>query len=717
MKKRNNLITIAIPLYNEVKGVETLINKTWKLKLNKEIIVIDDGSTFINTKQILQRIRNKFKTIKIIVNKRNIGKAASIQKAIQIAKGNIFIILDGDSELDPSDIVKLYRNLINKKASLVNGIRMTPGKVGKTYSSIVTLAAKWLFSLLTQCIYGVKVHDVLSGFKMFYTKDFKKYHLATHRFGLETELLIHIIKQKGIISETAVHYYPRTYKEGKKINFFDGIEILSLIISQASWYKKAKILCLGIGIGVVSFLAYTYSMRLYNTTDSLPNNLTALNLIFHHRLDLTNLRDLLIKRDLIAITGAPNAHGLIFSKTPPLLGILSTPFFYLLNKWYGVSFLTNEQLLTNYNQYIGKITASIYASLSVILIFFILLKIFKKPKIAAYSTLVYAFCTNIYNMASQANWQHAVSLFFINAGIYSLLHSEKKRYLIIAGILMGIFSQIRISNGFYVLFGIIYLALSVRNRIDIFKRVCLFLLSFFLAYGVIFGFNRILDIPFGYSDEIIFSLKVFTPQLFVANFFSLLFSYNYGLFFFSPILLFSIFGLRAMLQKRPNKIKILLISLLPTLILFPLFASFWWAWAGGQSLNARLITEALPILTILIAAGFSFYSRSKLYKLLFIIFFGISLYINILTVYFMDYSWYSNTRVGHLSQNYNAWFSRPILIESLIRKNTISITSLYRKNNTIVTRDKVYRPSLHYGTIVKLFDGESLVVDLSKQSK
>ena len=119
-----DLITIAIPIFNETGPAEKVIEQTHTLPINKEIIVIDDGSTLPETLHILKRLKKKFPDIRFITNTPNIGKALSIQKAIQAANGNVFVILDADYELDPQDILVLYKTLLTSGASLVNGFRI-----------------------------------------------------------------------------------------------------------------------------------------------------------------------------------------------------------------------------------------------------------------------------------------------------------------------------------------------------------------------------------------------------------------------------------------------------------------------------------------------------------------------------------------------------------------------------------------------------------------
>src|SRR5258708_1341160 len=117
-------ISIAIPVFNETSGLMQLFNKTFSLPLHKELIIINDGSTNTDTNQILKTFETNYRNVRILTNAKNLGKSASIQRALQIAKGNIFVVLDGDSELNPNDIIRLYTALKKENARFVNGIRI-----------------------------------------------------------------------------------------------------------------------------------------------------------------------------------------------------------------------------------------------------------------------------------------------------------------------------------------------------------------------------------------------------------------------------------------------------------------------------------------------------------------------------------------------------------------------------------------------------------------
>ena len=197
-----DLITIAIPIYNETGPAEKLVQATQALPLNKEIIVIDDGSTLQETKDVLAHLKKKYKDILFLENKINIGKALSIQKAINIARGNVFVILDADYELDPKDIIVLYKTLLTSGASLVNGFRVVKNhKDTKTATNIFSRFSRWLLTVGTNILYGFSVRDVLSGYKMFYTKMFKDHPFTSKRFGLMS-----IITREPIKNEKKLIY-------------------------------------------------------------------------------------------------------------------------------------------------------------------------------------------------------------------------------------------------------------------------------------------------------------------------------------------------------------------------------------------------------------------------------------------------------------------------------------------------------------------------------
>jgi cellulose synthase/poly-beta-1,6-N-acetylglucosamine synthase-like glycosyltransferase len=298
-----DLVTILVPIYNETQGVEQLLKKTEKLKINKEIIVLNDGSTNPKTLQILTDLKSHFPKIIFYDAKKNNGKTKVITQGIRMASGNICVILDSDSELDPTDITHLYAELKKKDAHFVNGIRYLPHhKHPWNISYAITQASRIFFGAVMRLFLGVRIVDVMCGYKMFYTADFVKYTFSSSRFGLETELLGETIRRKRKIIQVPVRYYPRTYKEGKKIQLHDGVEVLRGLLNTSSRYAITKLMATCLFLFFIVFFSFNISVSYFDTTDSAPTNYTALNIIFNRRLDLSNLKSDIARAGIISTT-------------------------------------------------------------------------------------------------------------------------------------------------------------------------------------------------------------------------------------------------------------------------------------------------------------------------------------------------------------------------------------------------------------------------------
>lgn len=424
---------------------------------------------------------------------------------------------------------------------------------------------------------------------------------------------------------------------------------------------KIYITCLFIFI--LSYFSFTANVTCFCTTDALPNNLTAFNLIFNRRLDLTNLYPYILKLDLKNITVA-NSQGKIFSKTPPILGILSAPTFVVLNNFYGVRTMTPIQMVySNYGQYLGKMTAAFYTSLAAVLLFLLLWRLFSKFKPSLLGTLVFIYGTNVFNTVSQANWQHGISLFLILIFLHLVISKNTKMWqIVLAGLLISLATLVRISNGIYFL-----LPWLLRAKP---KLLVIYFLAFIGGSLSLFILNTKLGIPPAYQSEIIYSLTHFSVLSFFVNIFSILFSWNFGLFIFSPILILSLLG---------YKKNSLFTSLGLIAILFLFFDASWTYWTGGTSLEARMLSESLPIWIIFLTAGFIKFSKVKTFLAFFVALFCISIFINLLTTWAMDASWFPYyTKQTPQTQVQDAWYAKPTLLGFLLSRKVVHWETLYK---------------------------------------
>ena len=435
----------------------------------------------------------------------------------------------------------------------------------------------------------------------------------------------------------------------------------------------------------VCYIGFTKSDRYFATTDALPNNLATLNILFNDSYDITNLQKSLDKKDLKGIY-VQNSEDIVYPKTSVFLGIAGIPAFRFLHWMWGVEKLDNETfILSPYSQYFGKFYASFLSALSAAFMYLIL-RFQKVPHARSFGlALVYAFCTNVFNIAAQSNIQHAISLFLVTGATALFFWKPKNALaLVVTGFIIGISTQIRISNGFYALFFAYMIHPSLR-RINFQKLVkyIYFIGGFAIGYGLLTWYLMYHSVPNGYQDEITFSLKILTPQLFLQNAFGLLFSYNYGLFIFSPIFIVLLIALitRRRIAKDYQDSSIASIM---TIAVFISFAASWWMWSGGLSLGARLIIEAIPLGIMLIAYYYDSLSEMKSFYLQVWILIVISFYINILTAFSFDKTWHDKyTKPGHESQMRNAWYTDPPLLVYMMHHQYYFNEQLVKKDDRI----------------------------------
>tara|TARA_B100002052_G_scaffold176004_1_gene160143 strand:+ start:1690 stop:2346 length:657 start_codon:yes stop_codon:yes gene_type:complete len=214
--------SIIIPIYNERTSIPSLLDKLYPYaKNNQEIIIIDDGSTD-GTNVIL----NKCDFIISIKNDINTGKGSAIRKGLQIASNDKIILFDGDMELDP-DTINLFM-ILNNKIRNVSGIRYDRFH---PYRSVWDFG-NYFFSHLFNTKHETKIYDVLCCAKAFYKSDIDISRLKSNRFDIDIELLTALIKNNSIIYTILLPYQRRKKIYGKKINLWDGWDIIKRIYSQ-----------------------------------------------------------------------------------------------------------------------------------------------------------------------------------------------------------------------------------------------------------------------------------------------------------------------------------------------------------------------------------------------------------------------------------------------------------------------------------------------------
>lgn len=222
-------LTIIIPVFNEEKTILSILKKVSAVntgRLFKEIIVINDGSTD-NTKSKLSTIKSK--NIKIINKKVNQGKGSAIKEGIKNSTGDIIIIQDADLEYNPQEYKTLLSPIMNGDADVVYGSRFTGGGPHRVHFFWHMLGNKFL-TLLSNAITNLNLTDMETCYKVFTKEVAKKLDLKENRFGFEPEFTVKVANMGARVYEVGISYSGRSYQEGKKINWKDGISAIWCLI-------------------------------------------------------------------------------------------------------------------------------------------------------------------------------------------------------------------------------------------------------------------------------------------------------------------------------------------------------------------------------------------------------------------------------------------------------------------------------------------------------
>lgn len=222
-----NLLSIIIPVYNEEKTIAKIIEKiiAIDLDMDKEIIVVDDGSTD-QTLKILNELKTKI-PFKLLTHQTNQGKGAAIQTGLKAVEGDIVIIQDADLEYDPQDYPRLIAPILKGQTKVVYGSRnLGAQKISYWRYYWGGKFLTWLFNLL----YRTRLTDINTGYKVFSTDLIKSLNLECPGFEFCEEVTAKLTKKGIKILEIPIRYQPRKFAEGKKIKWIDGLIGLWTII-------------------------------------------------------------------------------------------------------------------------------------------------------------------------------------------------------------------------------------------------------------------------------------------------------------------------------------------------------------------------------------------------------------------------------------------------------------------------------------------------------
>lgn len=221
---KDYVLSVIIPCLNEKDTIEEIVSRIKEVKVKKEIIIVDGGSTDGTIEILKDRLSKK---VDKIIYKKTVGKGENVAIGIKEATGDIIIIQDADLEYDPKDYLKVIQPIVSGLADVCYGSRFLENKNEKGYSK--NFIANRFLTFLSNHYNHLGVTDMETCYKAFHRKVFKKIKITEKRFGMEPEITAKVAKYNFRFTEVPISYYPRTVEEGKKINFKDGIEAIKCI--------------------------------------------------------------------------------------------------------------------------------------------------------------------------------------------------------------------------------------------------------------------------------------------------------------------------------------------------------------------------------------------------------------------------------------------------------------------------------------------------------
>ena len=230
-------LSVVMPVYNDRATLREVVEKVLAVPLAIELICVDDGSTD-GSREILAELQAQHPQIRIVLQPENMGKGAALRRGFQEATGEYVIIQDADLEYDPTEYPLMLGPLIQDKADVVYGSRFlggAPHRVLYFWHSVGNRA----LTLLSNCLTNINLSDMETCYKAFRREVIQSIPIEEDRFGFEPEITVKVARRKLRIYEVGISYWGRTYEEGKKIGWKDGVRAFYCLLKYS--VKEPKV--------------------------------------------------------------------------------------------------------------------------------------------------------------------------------------------------------------------------------------------------------------------------------------------------------------------------------------------------------------------------------------------------------------------------------------------------------------------------------------------
>jgi len=223
-------VSIVIPVYNEINTIEEIIRRINNVPINKEIIIVDDASDD-GSRSIIENIVSLDENLRAFYHEHNMGKGAALREGFRNVTGDIIIIQDADLEYNPNEYPLLLEPILDGRADVVYGSRFLGGPHRVIY--FWHYMGNKVLTLFSNMLNNINLTDMETCYKVFKSDILKEIDFRSNRFGFEPEFTAKIVKGKHRIYETPISYSGRTYEEGKKVTWKDGLKAIFYIV----WFR------------------------------------------------------------------------------------------------------------------------------------------------------------------------------------------------------------------------------------------------------------------------------------------------------------------------------------------------------------------------------------------------------------------------------------------------------------------------------------------------